>query len=315
MIHHTPSTSLYEAFARQGDMYTVTAFDNIASYGWAILILIGAWIASSVVGWFIWYIGSIKWKRLCCPGSFRTSHKRDDDDGPILPLYNDPNESANKPRIVPVVGNRFSSGGPQLVPIRGEAVGTVPTTFKSQPVVQTTAHGPRWHGHEHSTRYESYLRLVVLCVRVSIVTVGLIAAFQAAGVNILSLAASLGVLSICFSLAASDMLSNILSAIYMYGTDKIEMRDYMSIGGVHGIVSALRAQWMELTDDLTPWMGRRIHQIPNRIPMSSIITRYPDGPPPEIIKEYLLRLPEVNKWREEVLNLPPLAAIDFRINV
>jgi len=180
--------------------------------------------------------------------------------------------------------------------------------YKVRPAINAPDYN-RFTGHER-TRYESYVRLIVLSVRVLIVCAGVTLAFQAAGVNILSLFASLGVVSVCFSYGAAPIITNILCAIYMYGTDKVEMGDYIQIGGIYGFVTALRAQWIELTDDLSPLQGiRRIHQIPNRLPMETIITRYPNGPPPAILMKYFEELEQVNKFRREILKLEPIESL------
>jgi hypothetical protein len=233
--------------------------------------------------------------------------------------YSDHDESANQDEVLPVPGAVprpvkalfRGGGGPRLV---SAATTTEPVPFKNVPVAQVTDSN-RWHGHER-TRYESYVRLVVLSTRILIVLAGVLLAFQAAGVNVLSLAASLGVISICFTYGAAPILVNIWAALNMHGTDKLEIGDYVRVGGSYqGIMSAFRTQWSDVTDDLCPWKGRQIHQIPNRVFLDSAITVYPDGPPPEVIRAYFDDLATYNAWRASALGLPPIAPVEFRMNL
>ena len=299
-----PSASLAEALDRTVRVFSGNIFDNIVLYAVSVAILVGAWVAAYAVSALIWYLGMFNWRRLC--GCSRAGSNKKTDVEWNKP-FNDKDESANKPAILPVpatMGARFGQQ-PRLRPIAAVAA------YKTQEVKQSSPTENRWHGHPRS-RYENYLRLVTMSVRVFIIAVGVILSFQSAGVNILSLAASIGIVSICFSVAASSMLSNILSAIYMYGTDKLEMGDYIQVAGVKGVVTAFRAQWTEITDDLSPWNGRAIHQIPNRVPMDTVVTVFPDGPPSSVVKGYFADLEAVNTWRASSgIGLPPLVQVNI----
>jgi len=328
-----PSRSIAEAMHKRFLLLGDTFFDNIVAWGYAILIFIGSWIVSLIIPWIVWHLLMFNWRKLFCGGGKKNEA--------LVKKYNDHDESANKPSVVPVPKGTPNSGirphenvssslnqrkvgtgnHPQLVPLKqpyngwdfvGEAEqqrakADEQTHYKVKPVITAPDYN-RFSGHKR-TRYESYVRLIVLCLRVGIVVVGVILAFQAAGVNILSLIASLGVVSVCFSYGAAPMITNILCAIYMYGTDKIEMGDYVQVANVYGFVTALRAQWSELTDDLSPLHGkRRVHQVPNRLPMETIVTVFPNGPPPAILMQYFKELQQVNEFRMNVLKIDPIEA-------
>ena len=317
--HDTGSASFAEAMGKRFHAFDASMYDDVAYYAIGFAIFVGGWVVGVLVEYLLWYLLMFNWRRLCC--GRRRGKVRD----PWNKHYNDHDESANHPKHLPVrqqdqastamrVGNVVSAllnDVPTLRARAGEARATQSQPFVHVEVERATDTN-RWHGHRRS-RYESYVRLIVLSVRVVIVVAGVVFGFRAAGVNILSLAASLGVISICFSYGAASMLSNILSALYMYGTDKIEMGDYAALEGRFGMVTAFRAQWTELTDDLHPWHGRRIHQVPNKVLINSLVTVYPAGPPPEIIRDYFRELAEVNEWRRTQMKLPPIEPVQFAL--
>lgn len=185
-------------------------------------------------------------------------------------------------------------------------------TFQSVPAVNPNtsvgfnddgsyANKNHWHGHERS-RYESYVRLAVVSIRLLTVLLATILSFMVAGVNFISLATGLGLISVSFSYGAASMISNVFSSIYIYGTDKLELHDYVAVGGISGEVTALRALWIEVTDDFQPWRGRMVHHLPSKIPLETIFTIFPYGPPPDVIKRYEEDLVAVDTWAKRVLS-------------
>jgi hypothetical protein len=314
------SQSLYDAFGRQIRVFDDPLFDNAAAYAVGLGVLVGCWVVQWLLSDAVWYAWTANWKRICGCCCGRT--KKGDAADPLWRNPNDPNESANKPQVLPVVvaaaKARFSvtSGGnpppPRKAAVVGDVVGVTPQPYKEVPVVQTDASSTLWSGAKRS-RSENYARLAVLVVRLLVMVAGVILAFQAAGVNVLSLAASMGIISLCLSYGGANLLRNFLNAMYIHGMDKLAIGVYVKCGnGYKGIVTAFRAQWSDVTDDLSPWQGRQIHQIPNAIFMENIITVYPDGPPPEDIRRYYLELEEVNKFRAS-RGLAPKEPIDTRI--
>ena len=87
-------------------------------------------------------------------------------------------------------------------------------------MVQSQHDSKLWSGVKRS-RVENYVRLGALMGRLIVLIGGLMLAFQAAGVNVLSLAASMGIVSLCFTYGGASLLSNFLSVMYMHGTDKV----------------------------------------------------------------------------------------------
>lgn len=324
--------SLSEALLKRAALFhTGPIFENIVDYLAGIGVFIGGWVAGIILEWLLWYLLMFNWRRLLCKSPKDASDKKKEDDKLWAKPYNSHDESAKKDGILPmpagVIQTRVnainrsiyaSTAAPRLVERQpyfmaiGDPAGTTPVPFKAVPQEPTTyTDSKRWHGHER-TRYESYVRLVVLSVRVMCVIFGVGLGFQAAGVNFFSLAASLGIISLCFTYGAAPMMTNILSALYMYGTDKLEMGDYVRAGGVQGIITAFRVQWTEITDDLNPMQGRQIHQIPNRILMEGLISVFPQGPPLEVIQKYFQDLTLANAARDK-LGLPPIKPIEFKL--
>ena len=84
-------------------------------------------------------------------------------------------------------------------------------------------------------------------------------------------------------------------------------------GSKQGVITAFRGQWTEITDDLSPSLGRQVHLIPNRILMDSVVSIYPDGPPSSAVLRYFAELKTVNEARL-VQGLPSLQPIESLIN-
>ena len=306
------SHSLVEAFARQYRVFEDPLFDNVAAYGIGIGVLVGGWVASWVLSNGLWYAYTLNWRRL-----FNCGRRRDNDD-PLFRNPNDPNESANKPKVLPVAAVRFaipvSVGAAAAAKLKrtGDAVGVTPQVYKEVEVTQTHPESRLWSGAKRS-RTESYIRLAVLLVRLLVLVATVVLAFQAAGVNVLSLAASMGIISLCLSYGGANLLRNFLNAMYIHGMDKVAINVYVKCGnGYKGIITAFRAQWSDVTDDLSPWQGRQIHQIPNAVFMENIITVFPDGPPPEDLRRYYDELAQVNTWRA-TRGLEPIPPINMRV--
>jgi len=313
------SRTLAEAFVKQARVFDEPLFDNAAAYGCAIGVLVGTWFASYALSDGLWYLWTLNWQRLfaycCC--CFRRQDWRTHNDGdrhrnddPFFRSPHDPNESANKPKVVPVgSGKLLVPLPPQRGVVMGDVVGVTPQSYATLPVVQSSRDSRLWSGAKRS-RTENYVRLTVLLIRLLVLVAGVMLAFQAAGVNVLSLAASMGILSLCFSYGGANLLRNFLNVMYMHGTDKLAIGVYVKLDGqTKGVISAFRTQWTELTDDLSPLQGRQIHQIPNAVFMEGKVTVYPDGPPPEEVARYYDELNKVNEFRAS-RGRPPLAPLE-----
>jgi hypothetical protein len=305
------SRSLVEALTKQIYVFEAPLFDNAAAYGCAVGVLIGTWFASYILSDGLWYLWTLNWKRLLCcfvPGG-RTGKQPED---PFFRSPHDPNESANKPQLVPL---KFQVGGTaskRTTTKVGDAVGVQPQPYATVAVEPSLASGTLWSGVKR-TRTENYVRLTVLIIRLLVLVAGVMLAFQAAGVNVLSLAASMGILSLCFSYGGASLLRNFLNIMYLHGTDKLAMGVYCSLDpATKGVITAFRTQWIELTDDLNPLKGRQIHQIPSAAFMEGKVTVFPDGPPLEDVMLYFDLLERANAFRAKH-NLGPLRQLDTQV--
>ena len=192
------------------------------------------------------------------------------------------------------------------VPIQHVAVDLVQAVPKDQlqhytvePSQSTSAHN-FYTGHERS-RYESYARMTALVVRVVIVIAGIIAAFSSAGVNVISVVTGLGIVGILYTYGAQPLVTNVCSSIYIHGSGRIDMLDYILIGTFKGFVGSFNAQFIELIDDLSPFTGgpRRLQQIPTGSFSNTPFSVFPNGPPPVVIDEYFKELDKANALRKQ----------------
>ena len=156
-------------------------------------------------------------------------------------------------------------------------------------------------GHERS-RFESYARMTALLIRVVIVIAGIIAACSSAGINVISVVTGLGIVAIMYTYGAQPLVTNVCSSIYIHGSGRIDMLDYVVIGSFKGFVGSFNAQFIELIDDLSPWTWgpRRIAQVPTGMFSNTPFSALPNGPPPMVIAEYMKELAQVNEQRKQL---------------
>lgn len=323
----SPSASLAEAFVRRTRVFDDPLFDNLSAYAIGLAIMVGSWFAGWFVEWLVLRAWGVNWKRLlgtCCG-----RRNKDEDGDPLFRNLNDPNASANRPKVLPVRG-KFSPGGTIGGPVRiSDVVGVVPQQYKEVPVEQVRpTHNPPplfnqiclpkeqvhhdsrlWSGVKPS-HTENYVRLTSMLARLVVLIGGLMLAFQAAGVNVLSLAASMGIVTLCFTYGGAGLLRNFLSGIYLHWTCKVSTGVYVSVSSdKQGIVTDFTSQWVTITDDLRPSKGRQLHLIPNGSMMDADITVFPDGPPSDVVLRYFDELEVVNKARL-ARGLPSLQPIE-----
>lgn len=304
-----PSSSLMEAIVRQARIFDEPLFDNLVGFWTGVGIFVGGWFAGWLAEYLILNGWAVNWKRVFhwCSGERLSNKDRDD---PLFPNPNDPNASANRPKVVPVK-TRFEPNGTLPSPVIRvtDAVGVVPQQYKEVPVVQVQRDSKLWSGVKPS-RAENYVRLAAIMARVIVLIICIMLAFQAAGVNVLSLAASMGIISLCFTYGGANLIQNYLSAAVMYGTNKYSIGMYVSLSeSKQGIITAFRGQWTEITNDLQPSKGRQVHLVPNGVMMNSDSTILPDGPPTDVVLRYFAELESVNKARIAV-GLPSLQPVE-----
>jgi|WetSurMetagenome_2_1015567.scaffolds.fasta_scaffold00274_3 hypothetical protein len=294
------SASLFDAFSRRARVFDEPLFDNLSAYAIGLAIFVGAWFAGWFVQQLILYALGVNWKRIfpCC--TRRKEHGQDNDD-PFFKNPNDPNVSVNKPKILPVRG-KFTR--------TGDVVGVVPQQYKEVPVEQVH-HDSRLFSGVKPSRLDNYVRLAAFVSRSIVLVGGLMLAFQAAGVNVLSLAASMGIVTLCFTYGGASLLRNFLSIMYILGTNKLSIGMYIRIGDKQGVITAFCSQWTEITDDLSPSQGRQIHFIANGSLMDGDLTMYPDGPPSSVVLRYFKDIKAVNEERvaQGLPSLEPINAL------
>jgi small-conductance mechanosensitive channel len=204
--------------------------------------------------------------------------------------------------VLPVAGGLHNRHMPifPVTTINEDSKNTTPgpatVPFKVVPVIKVTDYN-RWHHHLARNPYENTVRLIAAFTRIIAVCTGFLFAFDSAGINIFSMLASVGILALCFSYGAGSLLGNYFAYVMTLITNKTKRHEWISYGGYQGFVSSMGGNNMEITNDLDPWKGRQVHQIPNKTQVDGVITIYPDGPPPELIKAYFEKLNEVNGWR------------------
>ena len=287
----SPSASLVEAFSRRARVFDDPLFDNLSAYAIGLAIMVGSWFGGWFAEWLILRAWGVNWRRLtggCCG-----RRSKDEDGDPLFRNLNDPNASANRPKVLPV-RTKFSPSGSMKM---GDVVGVVPQQYKDVPVEQVHHDSRLWSGAKPS-HAENYVRLTSMLARLVVLVGGLMLAFQAAGVNVLSLAASMGIVTLCFTYGGAGLLRNFLSGIYLHWTCKVSTGVYVSVSSdKQGIVTDSTSQWIVITDDLRPSKGRQLHLIPNGSMMDADVTVFPDGPPSDAVLRYFDELEVVNKAR------------------
>jgi len=278
---------LASAFVIAGRTIEASLFLNVAYVAIGLGIFLGSFVAAWLIGWLLW-------KCLMCGHGegWRTAHKNDGDalqakhiPVSILPVWQ-PLQPLPK---VPSLTRPVLSGEPVLKSRSARAQQQQETATWNQHAVSMEGHSlaspSHWHGHDRS-KYENYVRLTILLIRIVIVLAGTVFSFATAGVSFMSLATGLGLIGITFSVGASTFIVNVFSATATYATHKLELDDFIEIGPVCGEITAFYTMYFEVTDDYHPLQGRRVHQIPNRLPVDTIVTIYPNGPPIQLISNF-----------------------------
>ena len=284
-------------------------FANVWMAFVAFGIFIGTWIAAFVVGWALRKIllcgkAEGQWsehdKRRSVlhakhvPTSFMpttwnqvfTAQKvQQQQPAPVAPASSPPQAKYSNP-----------DGTPKLVSRRMIGL-NAPAVPQPEPLLEPTGHTlatnkDHWHGHP-SSAYENYVSFFILIVRMVIVLAGTIASFFTAGVSFVSLATGLGLISVSFSVGASSFIANVFASVTLFGTYKLGLNDFVEIGHAIGEITAMFLNWMEVTDDFHPLYGRRVFQVPNRVPVDTIVTYYPDGPPLLVIDGFYKEMEQI----------------------
>lgn len=281
MVGDMPAETLYQGFEHVGRTLATGFFENVAWAAVSLAIFCGALIAQWAVDWLLWKILTA---RCCMPR--KRSRDVADAQAEHYPVKFESQQVGGQCTFVTVSDTRARRrnppGVPNLIP-QPSPLGVNPLyqqkpVYEHKPRPKGDNDGKNWHGHKRN-RYDSWVRLICLVVRMFIVTGGIFFAFHVAGVNFFSLAVSVGVVTLIFTYGAGGLIANTFAALYMYSTDRVEIGDFIRVGSYFGVVVALRVQWITIVNDWDPWMGRQIIDIPNKISMETPYTRFPDGPP------------------------------------
>ncbi len=287
--HHSlpvSPSSIHEAYEHVGRTMATGFFENIAWWSVALAILIGTMIGQWVLAWMLYQA------MVCCRRT-KGAKQASEDAHEHVPVSV---EVTGRATYVTFLDDDGGGGGGGGAALRKRGGGDGIPRLLHKPVAQQgqvrfpdyvhrERDGGKWKDlihRDHDTRrdrYMSWVRLVCLIFRMAFVTTGISLAFHVAGVNFFSLAISVGIISLVFTYGAGGLIANAFAALCIYSTDKIEMHDFIRVGVYMGFVTAFTVQHITIVNDLDPYMGRQIHHIPNKIPLATVFTQYPDGPP------------------------------------
>jgi hypothetical protein len=156
--------------------------------------------------------------------------------------------------------------------------------------------GRQWHGKGTHLKmaYESAVQTFVTCLRVVIVIFATVYSSYLVGISLISVAASLGLVSLTFSMAASSQIANVFAGITISATGKIQLHDFIEVGPAIGEVDTMKTQWIDVVNRFSPRSGKKVTQVPNRVLLDSFVTIYPDGPPPYLVERMELEYKQAN---------------------
>lgn len=313
LVEHAPSfgQKLVSSYSVVGRSIETNFFQNVGWISLGVGVFIGGWVLQFLVGWVVWKIA------MCGkpPGSFSDHIVPEHAKQHELPLYR------STPPQTPAVqqtGIRVESGTPGQDGIRsrmsqiptlvqstsgwredGPAYDNLPPPYR-RVKLPYVPEGRQWHGKGTRLKmaYESAIQTFVTCLRVVIVIFATVYASYLVGISLISVAASLGLVSLTFSMAASSQIANVFAGITISATGKIQMRDFIEVGPAIGEVDAMKTQWVDVVHRFSPRSGKKVIQVPNRALLDNFVTIYPDGPPPYLVErmeqEYRQAV-EVNK--------------------
>lgn len=296
MAHHIATESVGYG-ARLASSYGVVGrtieTHFLQNAGWISLgaaIWIGGWIAQFLVGWVVWKIA------MCGkPQGSLLDHvipeERKKHNVPLTSILVEGRvDQQQQQQQQQSIRNRFNV--PMLVQSNGwrrgepsEAV-HLPEAYRRDARLPFVPEKKEWHGKATRIRivYENAVRTFVMCLRIAIVLFATVFAFWMCGVSFVSLATSLGLVSITFSLAAASQISNVFAGISISSTGKIMMHDFIAANGELGEVEDFNSQWVDIVNRFSPRSGKKRTQIPNTAIMNGMVTIYEDGPPPFLIE-------------------------------
>lgn len=281
-------------------------FENAGWISLGAAIWIAGWVAQFLVGWLVWKIAMCgKPQGSLLDHIIPEDHKKQDvpltsirvegkiDQERLIQAQERLIQAQERPQQQQQqqIRNRFNAI-PLLIQSNGwrrgepsEAV-HLPEAYRRDARLPFVPQKKEWHGKATRVRivYENAVRTFVMCLRIAVVLFATVFAFWMCGVSFVSLATSLGLVSITFSLAAASQISNVFAGISISSTGKILMHDFIAANGELGEVEDFNSQWVDIVNRFSPRSGKKRTQIPNTAIMNGTVTIYEDGPPPFLIE-------------------------------
>lgn len=300
LVEHAPSfgQKLVSSYSVVGRSIETTFFQNVGWISLGVGVWIGGWVLQFLVGWIVWKIA------MCGkpPGSMSGHIIPEKAKQHELPLYRSPqaaqqtsirvetsaaaaasegvrNRMAQIPTLVQSTASGWREDGPP-------AYGELPHPYR-RVKLPYVPEGRQWHGKGTRLKmaYESAVQTFVTCLRVVIVVFATVYASYLCGVSLISVAASLGLVSLTFSMAASSQIANVFAGITISATGKIQLHDFIEVGPVIGEVDAMKTQWTDVVNHFSPRSGKKTTQVPNSALLNNFVTIYNDGPPAYLVEK------------------------------
>lgn len=298
LVEHAPSfgQKLVSSYSIVGRSIETSFFQNIGWISLGIGVWIGGWVLQFLVGWIVWKIA------MCGrpPGSMSDHIIPEHAKQHELPL----GQAPAPPPLTSIRVDSTSAAASGSTSVRNR-MNQIPTLVQSSSgwredgpayddlprpyrrvKLPYVPEGRQWHGKGTHLKmaYESAVQTLVTCLRVAIVIFATVYASYLVGISLISVAASLGLVSLTFSMAASSQIANVFAGITISATGKIQLHDFIEVGPAIGEVDTMKTQWIDVVNRFSPRSGKKVTQVPNRALLDNFVTIYPDGPPPYLVE-------------------------------
>ena len=293
LVEHGPSfgQKLVSSYSVVGRSIETSFFQNVGWISLGVGVWIGGWVLQFLVGWIVWKIA------MCGkpPGSMSGHIIPENAKQHELPLYRSSSAQQTSIRVetgaAPDGIRHRMAQIPTLVQSSsgwredGPAYGDLPHAYR-RVKLPYVPEGRQWHGKGTRLKmaYESAVQTFVTCLRVVIVVFATVYASYLCGVSLISVAASLGLVSLTFSMAASSQIANVFAGITISATGKVQLHDFIEVGPAIGEVDSMKTQWVDVVNRFSPRSGKKVVQVPNRALLDNFVTIYPDGPPAYLVE-------------------------------
>jgi small conductance mechanosensitive channel len=117
------------------------------------------------------------------------------------------------------------------------------------------------------------VNFILTVLKYTLLTIGLVAALGKVGINTSSLLTSLGVAGLTVGFAAKDVLSNMISGLFIFWDRPFVLGDLVEVGGHYGRVERIT---MRSTRVVTP--DGRMLAVPNTVVVNTTVASYTNFP-------------------------------------